>query len=154
VIERQDPVEDHCGHCGALDTGGSGWAAFDVGMASGARGGRHTSTVRTELRGYLVCAGCLASPWGAALQTILEHPDQVHTVEYRRCTVLCTHLPSRKVRFIGGHLIGRRPVVTCPSCWSPADVEHLADTDGLGRIARWLLRTLPDFRPNYPHPTH
>lgn len=135
-----------CARCGQEDTGSDDWASFDIGIEPGNRGARHTELTRTELRGYLVCETCLASPWGAALRTILEHPSQRHVVEYTRCTVLCTHQPHRKRRVVS-HALGRTPTVTCPSCWDVADVEHLDAEPTPGRLARWLLRKLPEIRP-------
>lgn len=143
-----------CAHCGAPDDAGDDWACFDVGMAPGHRVDSLTSVLRTELRDYLVCPACLASPWGAALRTILAHPGARHTVEYQRCTVLCMRVPSRKRRWLGGNLIGARAVVTCPSCWSAADVDYLDDAPGPNWLARWLIRILPEIRPQYPRSTH
>lgn len=142
-----------CAHCRCEDDGGEDWAIFDITMAPGSRGPRAKALTQTVLPAYSVCPRCLASPWGIALQEILTSPFAQTVTEYQRCTILCTHTPTRRRRGIIAHMTGRSPVMTCPSCWNPADVEHLDAEPGPGRLARWLLRVLPDFGRQPARPT-
>jgi hypothetical protein len=138
-------MEGICSFCGAGDTGDPAWGWFDIIMGPGQRTARAFSAVHTRLV-VRACPTCLGTS-AAALRAVLAHPGQVKVADddgYERCTVLCTHRPFRR-RGVGV-LLHRREIVTCPSCWHKADVEHLDAADPRpGSMARWLTAHLPRF---------